>query len=110
MLIGEKGDNGLVGSVSAINGKINLVTTDITAVKDSVDDLKETFRHLPKNILISISILAGILTLLSFLGPSLRKAVGLPAAHVMPSASELVGRQVHQLDTAIPSSVAKNTR
>lgn len=91
MLIGEKGDNGLVGSVAALNGKINVVTSDVGAVKDSVDDLrvsvkdwmeeiKETFRHMPKTILTVLLIVGAIITILVFLGPSIRKAIGLTAS------------------------------
>lgn len=91
MLIGEKGDNGLVGSVAILNGKINVVTSDIVAVKESVDDLKlsvkdwmedikETFRHAPKTILTVLLILGAIISILIFLGPSIRKAIGLTAS------------------------------
>lgn len=113
MLIGEKGDNGLVGSVAALNGKINVVTTDIGAVKDSVDDLrvsvndwmkdiKDTFRHMPKTVLTVLLIVGAIISLLVFLGPSIRKAIGLTAS--APQVS--IGRTHQQQSTNSPAYTA----
>lgn len=113
MLIGEKGDNGLVGSVAALNGKINVVTSDIGVVKVSVDDLrisvndwmkdiKETFRHLPKTILTVLLIVGAIITILIFLGPSIRKAIGLTAS--APQVS--IGRPHMQQSSNSPAYTA----
>lgn len=99
MLIGERGDNGLVGSVKGLTG-------EVTAVRNDVLDIKDTIRHLPKNVLIAVSILAGLLTLLSFLGPSLRRAVGLPAAQAIPHEG-MVLPATRKIDSAIPPTVAQ---
>lgn len=99
MLIGEKGDNGLVGSVKGLGG-------EIASVRSDVHDIKETIRLLPKNALIVVSILAGLLTLLSFLGPSLRRAVGLPAAQAVPREG-LIAPSTRKLDSAIPPTIAQ---
>lgn len=72
MLIGERGDNGLIGSVAQMK-------LQIQGFGDSVDDMKETIRRLPKTILTILSILAVIISLLVFLGPSIRKAMGMTA-------------------------------
>lgn len=103
MLVGEKGDNGLVGTVTAMNGKMNLVTEQVQTVKDGIDDLKDTFKRAPKNAFIIISILVGLIALLQFLAPSLRKMVGMPAAQATPG---MIVQQSPRLDSTIPATIA----
>lgn len=76
MLVGEKGDNGLVGTVSGMKGQLE-------SVKDSVDEIKEVFKHLPRTILTILMIFSILIALLTFLGPSIRKAIGLAASQHM---------------------------
>jgi len=91
MLVGEKGDNGLVGTV--------------TLMRADVSDIKETFRHLPKTILTILLIFGAAIALLTFLGPSLRKAIGLNA-----SATSYRLVEQRSLDTSIPSTIATRAR
>lgn len=72
MLIGERGDNGLIGSVAQMKQQVQ-------GFGDSVDEMKETIHRLPKTILTILLILTAFIGLLSFFGPSIRKAIGLDA-------------------------------
>lgn len=73
MLIGERGDNGLIGSVAQMKSQIE-------GFGDSVAEMKDTIHRLPKTILTILLILATFIGLLSFFGPSIRKAMGMNAS------------------------------
>lgn len=86
MLIGERGDNGLIGSMTQIKQQVKVFG-------DSMDEMKTTIRQLPKTILTILLILTAMIALLSFFGPSIRKAMGMNAS--APPIS--IGRtQLHQ--------------
>ena len=106
MLVGEKGDNGLVGTVTTIKGQLELANTRIDVVGAGVDALNETFRRLPKNVLTILLIFGALITLLMFLGPSLRKAVGMNAS----ASTYRLADKNKPLDSSIPASISINSR
>ena len=100
MLIGERGDNGLVGTVKGLAGEVSNARKDVQEIRSEI-------KHLPKNLAIGISILIGLLTLFSFLGPSMRRLVGLPAAHATPGESIFFPAAPKKLDSAIPPTISQ---
>lgn len=94
MLVGVKGDNGLVGTVTAMKAQVEGIGT-------SVEKIETTFAHLPKSILTILLIFTALIGLLTFLGPSLRKAVGLPTAHIVapPAAISAAAPRIYNPNT-----------
>ncbi|HEX5426670.1 MAG TPA: hypothetical protein VFW94_24370 [Candidatus Acidoferrales bacterium] len=95
MLVGEKGDNGLVGTVTALRGDMNTLTVRVT-------DIKDTFAHLPKTILTILLIFGALISLLSFFGPSIRKSIGLS----ITVQHKLLGEEPRPTSASIPATVA----
>lgn len=102
MLVGVKGDNGLVGTVTAMKGQV-------ANIEASVTKIETTFSSLPKTILTILLIFTALVGLLTFLGPSMRRAVGLPAAHALPHIGAFITHK-QKFDTSIPSIVSYGDR
>lgn len=104
MLVGEKGDNGLVGTVTTLSGQAKLIDAKVGIVASDVLDIKDTFRHLPKTILTILLIFTALIGLLNFFGPSIRKMLGMQAV----KQEFRIVREFAPFDSSISPLVAHN--
>lgn len=64
--------------------RVGLLETQQASTDEKLDKMIESIDNLPKKILQWLLIIGALVTLLQFIGPSIRKTIGLASTHVSP--------------------------